>query len=265
MTKTRDKRKINDKIKFGMMTAFTAGMVNVSSLVLFFSFTSNITGHYAILANEIANGNIFKIVIALMWVSLYFLGSFTSNFLIRNGASTNKYLTHAVPIIIEMICLVSVGLYGQYVYAETLIETEIMVAVLLFAMGLQNGLTASIASFSLKTTHLTGLTTDLAIHLSMLLKKDSQNKDAIRNKMKLMGSIAVGYLIGGVTAGKIIHYVHFMVFIYISIAMVAILLYDWSKTFTIMESYRQRRAARRAFFEHNIEAEEKVLGKKYAR
>lgn len=259
----REKRKLHDKIKFGMMSAFTAGMVNVSSLVLFFSFTSNITGHFAILANEIASGNIFKIVIAVLWISLYFTGSFFSNFLIRNGATTNKYLSHSVPIVIEIICLVAVGIYGQYVYAETLIETEILVAVLLFAMGLQNGLTASIATFGLKTTHLTGLTTDLAIHLSMLFKKDIANKQNIRDRMKLMGSIAGGYLIGGVVAGRIIHYAHFMVFIYISLAMVAILLYDWSKTFSVKEMYKRQRQSQKELFEQN--APQEVMANKYAR
>ena len=37
-------------MKLGAMTAFSAGMVNVASLILFFSFTSNVTCHYAILA-----------------------------------------------------------------------------------------------------------------------------------------------------------------------------------------------------------------------
>ncbi|MFA6151787.1 MAG: YoaK family protein [Chitinophagaceae bacterium] len=261
-TVSKENRKLNDKIKFGMMSAFTAGMVNVSSLVLFFSFTSNITGHFAILANELANGNIFKIAIALLWISLYFTGSFFSNFLIRNGATSNKYLSHSVPIVLEIICLVAVGLYGHYVYAETLIETEILVAVLLFAMGLQNGLTASIASFGLKTTHLTGLTTDLAIHLSMLFKKDIANKENIRNRMKLMGAIALGYLIGGVVAGKIIHYAHFMVFIYISVAMIIIMVYDWSKTFSIKEMYKKQRQRQSALFTPTDEHD--VLGKKYA-
>lgn len=259
----RDKRKLNDKIRFGMLTAFAAGMVNVSSFVLFFSFTSNITGHYAILADEISKGNIFKIIVALLWILLYFAGSFCSNFLIRNESTRNKYLAHSVPIIIEIVCLVSVGLYGHYIYAETLIETEILVAVLLFAMGLQNGLTASIASFGLKTTHLTGLTTDFAIQLSLLFKKGSKNKESIRSKMKLMGAIAGGYLLGGIAAGKIIHYAHFMVFIYISVAMIVVLVYDWSRTFSIMEAYRQRRDIHKEQF--SAKPQDGLLGKKYAR
>jgi uncharacterized membrane protein YoaK (UPF0700 family) len=163
---------------------------------------------------------------------------------------------------VEIICLVSVGLYGHYLYAETLIETELLVAALLFAMGLQNGLTASIASFSLKTTHLTGLTTDLAIHLSMLYKKNIRNKEAIRSKFKLMLSIAVGYLIGGAIAGKIVHYAHFMVFIYIAVAMVGLMIYDWSRTFSIKEMVRRERAAQKELFEKTANAE--IMGKKYA-
>jgi uncharacterized membrane protein YoaK (UPF0700 family) len=59
------------------------------------------------------------------------------------------------------LCLLFVGIYGQFYYQKTLEETEYLVALMLFATGLQNGLTASISNFSIKTTHLTGTTTDL--------------------------------------------------------------------------------------------------------
>ena len=97
-------------------------------------------------------------------------------------------------------------------------------------MGLQNGLTASISNFSIKTTHLTGLTTDLAIHLSMLTKAKYRRKPEVVEKFKLLLAIAVSYTLGGVLAGSIIHYYEFKVFFYISAAMIVILLYDYSRT-----------------------------------
>lgn len=186
LRKYNQQRSFKDNAQLGLFTSIIAGMVNVSSLVLFFSFTSNITGHYAILAEEIANGNWFQVVVVLFWVSLYFIGSFISNFLIINSSKKHIFVAHSIPMILEMLCFFVVGFYGQFYCKETLTETEFLVSVLLFAMGLQNGLTASISNFSLKTTHLTGLTTDLAMHFSMLTKQEFRTMPAVIEKTKLL-------------------------------------------------------------------------------
>src|SRR5690606_12046078 len=108
------------------------------------------------------------------------------------------FLAHAIPILLEIACFIVVGFYGHFFYTETLLETEFLVAILLFSMGLQNGLTASISNFAIKTTHLTGLTTDLAIHLSLLTQAKYRKNVEVVQKFKLLLSIAVSYTVGGV-------------------------------------------------------------------
>lgn len=224
-------RSNNDNIKLGILTAFTAGMVNVASLVLFFSFTSNVTGHYAILAEEISNGHWFQVLIVLLWIFLFFFGSFLSNYIIINGRDKYRFLSHSIPLILEFLCLISVGVYGVYFYQESLMETEYLVALLLLAMGLQNGLTASISNFTVKTTHLTGLTTDLAIHLSLITKKEFRENKEIIDKIKLLLSIMSSYLIGGIIAGSITTFFKFQVFFFVSFTIIIIILYDMSEAY----------------------------------
>jgi uncharacterized membrane protein YoaK (UPF0700 family) len=231
LRKYSNSRTFGDNIKLGTLTAFIAGMVNVSSLVLFFSFTSNVTGHYAILAEEISKGKWFQVAVVFCWIFLFFAGSFLSNTIIMNGQKRNTFLFHSIPIILEMICFIVVGVYGHFVYSETLFETEFLVAILLFAMGLQNGLTASISNFVIKTTHLTGLTTDLAIHLSMLTKKKYRENREIREKFTLLLSIAMSYLGGGILAGSIILKFEFLVFFFVAALMSVILVYDLSQLY----------------------------------
>ena len=237
-------------MKLGGLTAFTAGMVNVASLILFFAFTSNITGHYAILAEEISNGKWFQVFVVFGWIFLFFAGGFLSNFFIIHSRKNSSLLTHSIPLLLEIVCFLVVGFYGHFYYAETLIETEALVALLLFGMGLQNGLTASISNFTVKTTHLTGLTTDLAIHLSMLTHKHHRKNPAVKDKVKLMSVIASCYLIGGITAGMITHYFQFKVFFYISIAMLFIIAYDLSQLLILNNRLKRTlkvRAERKAF------------------
>ncbi len=54
---------------------------------------------------------------------------------------------------------------------------------MLLAMGLQNGLTASISNFSVKTTHLTGLTTDVGILTAMFTKKNIETIKAYEENL----------------------------------------------------------------------------------
>jgi uncharacterized membrane protein YoaK (UPF0700 family) len=240
------KRKLKDKMQLGIMFSFAAGMVNVSSLVLFFSFTSNITGHYAILSSEIAKGNIFRIMIVLLWIGIYFSGSFLASLMQRaRGASGG---ISVLPMIAEILCLFGVGLYGRFIYSETLVETELLVAVLLFAMGLQNGLTATVSGFELKTTHLTGLTTDMAINLSKLAGSRHDDNRVVKERLRLMVSIAAGYVCGGIAAGTIVHYSRFMVFVYVAGAMIAILVYNLSRSYSVKETHRRQRLGQRLQF-----------------
>jgi uncharacterized membrane protein YoaK (UPF0700 family) len=233
-------------MKLGVLTAFTAGMVNVAAWILFFSFASNVTGHYAILAEEIATGKWFQVLVVLLWILLYMGGSFLSNFVVIHGRNKYSFISHAFPLVLEMLILFGVGFYGTYYYSETLIETEVLTALLLFSMGLQNGLTASISNFSVKTTHLTGLTTDLGIHLSMITKSIYRKNQAVRNKIKLMVAIAGAYLGGGVLAGSLTLYFEFKVFFLICLAILFILLYDVTKVYFTLRyiKYQRKRIQR---------------------
>src|SRR5690606_18050987 len=141
------------------------------------------TGHFAILAQEIAKANWYQAAVVLLWIMLFFLGSFTANLLIIHGNKyIGRYWAHATPLILETLCLLVVGFYLQQYYQETLQETESLIMLMLFAMGLQNGLTASISNFSVKSTHLTGLLTDLGILFSMFTKKQFRHDKKLQEK-----------------------------------------------------------------------------------
>lgn len=244
LRKYSNHRSFSDNLGLGTLTAFSAGMVNVISVIVFFSFTSNITGHYAILAQEIAKGNWYQGSIVLIWIFLFFAGNFTSNCLIiHNNTPTGRYLAHAIPVFLEMACLISVGVYLQYFYADSLLETEVLVAILLFAMGLQNGLTASISNAKVKTTHLTGLTTDLGILLSMFTKEEFRNDRDLVQRVWLLLSIMFSYMAGGIASGILYYEIGNFAFVMIGLALSIVLIYDYSRL--RVKKYLQRRTWRR--------------------
>jgi uncharacterized membrane protein YoaK (UPF0700 family) len=219
-------RTLGDNIKLGTLTAFTAGTINIASLLIFLSFTSNVTGHYAIFAAEISKGNWSQVAVVGMWIFLFFFGGFVSNFIVINFNKRSKYFAHAMPLVLEIACLLFVGVYGQFYYRKTLEETEYLVALMLFATGLQNGLTASISNFSVKTTHLTGTTTDLGILFSMFTKNEFRKNGELVARAKLLMSIMLAYVVGAVFSGLTYFYLEFRVFYIISLCLLIVIGYD---------------------------------------
>ena len=68
---------------------------------------------------------------------------------------------------IEIIILSAVGIFGSSSVLSN-INGQVIACILLFAMGLQNSLVTKASQSVVRTTHLTGLFTDLGIELSQL-------------------------------------------------------------------------------------------------
>ncbi|CAN5471146.1 hypothetical protein BH23BAC1_BH23BAC1_20540 [soil metagenome] len=251
LRKFSNSRTLKDNIILGILTAFSAGMVNVASVLIFFAFTSNVTGHYAIIASEIVRGNLYPVAVVFAWIFLFFLGSFTSNLIVISYNKRNAYIAHASPLILEILCLIAVGFYGQFYYQETLVETEFLLCLMLFAMGLQNGLTASISNFAVKTTHLTGTTTDLGILTAMFTQKQYRMNENLVGKAKLLVSITLSYVLGAVFAGYVYFYMGFGVFYVVSIFLVVVILYDFYKISVLKYLKRTRQNRRMAISQNN--------------
>lgn len=228
--KFNDYRSHADNVRLGILTAFSAGMVNVISVIVFFAFTSNVTGHYAILAQEISLGNWYQAGVVIIWIAAFFFGNFISNLFVINAKSkTSRLLSHAIPLLLEIVCLLSVGVYLNHFFTDTLRETEFLVGMTLFAMGLQNGLTASISNFLVKTTHLTGLTTELGILMAMFTQKKFRKDFKLVQRAQLLIAIISAYMVGGVIAGFIFYKVQYTAFYIVCSTLAMIIIYDLSR------------------------------------
>jgi uncharacterized membrane protein YoaK (UPF0700 family) len=216
-------------------------MVNVASVIVFFSFTSNVTGYYAVFAQEIAKGNWYQGAVVLFWILLFLVGSMLSNLIIIHGKGRfSSYLTHSIPLALEILSILFVGIYLDLFYEDSLKETEILVGALLFAMGLQNGLTASISNSVVKTTHLTGLTTDLAILISMFTKESNRSNKALVDKFHLLLSIVSAYVIGGLLSGISFTYLSNKTFYVVCLVLLIIGLYDHYKLYLLKKQFVNR-------------------------
>ncbi|SFT01020.1 YoaK family protein [Mucilaginibacter polytrichastri] len=226
LRQAKEHRTLRENLMLASSTAFVSGVINVAGMVAFLAFTSNITGHVANLANHLVQQNYREIMVFVIWLFMFFMGAFIANFLIRSLEHKSTYTAHASPVIIEMIILLLVAFYGSTFYKETQIEREIVIGALLFAMGLQNSMVSTVSGGLIKSSHLTGLFTDLGGEVSEWLHPKTGKSTVVRNKILVRLTILSFYIIGGVAGGYFFDRYNFAIFYVIPLILITILYYD---------------------------------------
>lgn len=190
-----NRRTFTHNLRLASTLSFIAGIVNIAGVLSVATLTTNVTGHFAFFAEEIALKNYSKAITILIYIFFFLFGAFTSNFLVEIASLKKPRIAHAFPMILEVLILVFVGVSQDF-------NPNYIAYLLLFAMGLQNALVTNISQSVVRTTHLTGLFTDLGIELSQLFfyKKEVELKRLSRN-ISLRLSIIIFFFIGCVLGG----------------------------------------------------------------
>lgn len=221
-------RSFSENMMLASSTAFVSGVVNVAGMIGFLAFTSNVTGHVANLANHIVKQNFHEIIIFLVWLLMFFSGAFVSSFVIRSLEHKSYYTAHSIPVILEIILLLFVAVYGRHFYDETQPEREQIIAVLLFAIGLQNNLVSTVSGGLIKSSHLTGLFTDLGGEVAEWFHPKTGRPQKVKEKILIRLTILSFYVIGGIAGGFFFNLFDFAIFYFVPLVLLTILYYDLS-------------------------------------
>lgn len=228
LRQSKGNRTLRENLMLASSTAMVSGITNVVGLVAFLAFTSNITGHVANLSKHIVEQNIGEIVVFLLWLFMFFAGAFLSSFIVRSLEDKSYYRAHSIPVIIEIIVLLFVAIYGNNFYRETKAEREIVIAFILFSMGLQNSLVSIISGGLIKSSHLTGLFTDLGGDVSEWVHPRAEKTEVVKNKIYIRLTVLGFYLLGGIIGGYFFNLYDFAIFYFIPVILLTILYYDIS-------------------------------------
>lgn len=190
-----NRRTFSHNIKLASTLSFVAGLVNVTGVLSVATLTTNVTGHFAFFAEAISLKNYSKALTFIVFTLFFLLGAFISNFLVELVSIKKPRFSHAIPMIIEICILLFIGFSTDY-------NKEYIACFLLFAMGLQNALVTNISQSIVRTTHLTGLFTDLGIELSQLFfYKKASDRKRLTKSIFLRVSIILFFFFGCVFGG----------------------------------------------------------------
>jgi uncharacterized membrane protein YoaK (UPF0700 family) len=214
-------------LRLATLLSFVAGIVNVTGVLSIQTLTTNVTGHFAYFAEEIMKRDYAAAITFFVFTIFFLLGAFTSNFLAELISKKYPNLSHVIPISLEMIVLISVGIFGAQ-SALSSIEGKWIAFAMLFAMGIQNSLVTKISQSTVRTTHLTGLFTDLGIELSQLFfyKKPEENKK-LKTSIYLRLSIIIFFFIGCISGGFLYNLLEMKTLFVAATFLLFALLYDY--------------------------------------
>ncbi|MEP0211800.1 MAG: YoaK family protein [Cellulophaga sp.] len=192
-------RTYKHNLQIATVLSLVAGMVNVSGFLQFKQLTTNVTGHFALFINDLTNFNFWKGTIYFLYIFSFLFGSFTSSFLIEKYRVNKKLNVFVIPTVIESLILISIALFSNFIEIK---YPNTIACLLLFAMGLQNSYVTKISNAIVRTTHLTGLFTDLGIEISQLFFiKSAPHKQNLKSTIKLRVYIILFFFGGGLIGG----------------------------------------------------------------
>lgn len=193
---TGQRRTYGHNLRLAVLLCLVAGFVNAAGLLAFSILTTNITGHAATLAIDLGNGNLAGVAVALGWLCLFLAGAIFSGWYTSFMGKHKRY-AYTVPLFIEFCILLLIAFQNDSSGVAAM-GNNYIAGSLLFVMGMQNALVTVISSSVVRTTHLTGIMTDLGISLSNAIRNRFRLTKGLRQRLVLQANIILFFLIGGV-------------------------------------------------------------------
>ena len=238
-------RTLKHNLRIATVLSFVAGIVNVTGFLSFKQLTTNVTGHFALFINDVANFEFWKGTIYFLYIFSFLFGSFFSSLLIEKYNESKQLNIFTLPTIIEAIILIVIAFLSNFIVLQS---PNLIVCLLLFAMGLQNSFVTKISNAVVRTTHLTGLFTDLGIDISQLFfPKLHKHRDKLIANIKLRINIISFFFAGGLIGGFLYSKIDLKLntLIFAAVFLLSSLFYDdfRYRVITAKRKYKQRQKA----------------------
>jgi len=213
-------------LRLASMLSCVAGMVNVCGVLGLRVLTTNVTGHFAYFAEEFSKEAFKTAFIFLLFIFFFLLGAFISNTLVEVFSRLRPKMAYALPLSIEISILATIGFFADdYGWGDRF--NYFLACALLFAMGMQNALVTKISTSRVRTTHLTGLFTDLGIELSQLFfYRNTVERQQLRKNIFLKMIIIVFFFTGGTLGGILFAWFRFSTFLFAASVLLVAMYYD---------------------------------------
>ena len=183
------------------LLTFNAGCINAGGFLATGKFVSHVTGFATFFGVDFVDDRP-ESALGILSVPIFFLlGAFISGIFVDRPLQLKRRPRFDYVMGLSAICLflaagggmvflAHLGRFGELIRLD---QVYILLALLCLACGLQNGAITTSTGSSIRTTHLTGITTDLGLGLARLVTHRRQSKQfnqEVRSNLFRLGTIA---------------------------------------------------------------------------
>ncbi|GEP11238.1 YoaK family protein [Methylobacterium gnaphalii] len=173
--------------------AAIAGALNAAGFYAFGFYSSNMTGNVSALADHLGLGDVLMAAQVLALVAAFVTGAMAATLLIDTGRQRRLRGVYAYSILTEAVLLGALGCAEPWLPAVA--RGPVLALSLSFLLGLQNATVTQITNARVRTTHVTGMVTDIGIGLASLL---GERPGLDRSKLRLHSITVAAFLSGGI-------------------------------------------------------------------
>jgi uncharacterized membrane protein YoaK (UPF0700 family) len=213
----RPQRTDQNNRRLGRWLAFIAGAANAGGFLAVGQYTSHMSGIVSALGDNLAVGDFGLVIAGLSSLAAFTTGAATSAIMINWGRRRRAQSEYALPLMLEAVLLLVFGLLGSNLENNRFLFVPATVGLLCYVMGLQNAIITKISKAEIRTTHMTGIVTDIGIELGKLfywnVSESGPGVTAVRadrSRLRLLASLLGMFFIGGLAGALGFKYVGFI-------------------------------------------------------
>jgi uncharacterized membrane protein YoaK (UPF0700 family) len=179
-----------------------AGAINAGGFLVVGQFTSHMSGIVSTMAENLAAGMLGLLLTGGVSLLFFLAGAASSAIMIQWSRKRELEAEYAWPLIAEAILLLFFALLGGNVANYEWLFVPVTVLLLCFIMGLQNAMITKLSHGEIRTTHITGMVTDIGIELGNAFYWNSQRHPdkhvrANTGKLKNLLILVMLFFLGG--------------------------------------------------------------------
>ncbi len=192
--------------ELGTLLAFVAGATNAGGFLAVGYYTSHMTGIISGMADNLVLGNLGVVLAGLVSLVCFLLGAMSTALIVNWSRRHRLHSQYALPLVLESMLLMLFGTLGQAIEQHVQLVLPGTVLLLCYLMGLQNALITKLSRSEIRTTHITGMITDMGIELGKVVyfNRSPHHQRVVANREKLIihSTLVCSFFMGGV-AGAI--------------------------------------------------------------
>jgi uncharacterized membrane protein YoaK (UPF0700 family) len=204
---TGRKRSATSNRHLGFTLAFVAGATNAGGYLAVRQYTSHMTGIVSAMADNLALSHHALVLDGVGALLSFLLGAACSAVMINYARRVRMHSEFALPLLLEAGLLICFGVLGTRLAHIEALFVPLTVMLLCFIMGLQNALITKMSGAEIRTTHITGMITDIGIELGKLFywnRAHLPQPEVLANRQRLRLLVAqVSCFFGGGLTGAL--------------------------------------------------------------